>query len=62
MHWTLASREAVAALLDAVLAAHGQVDLLINNAGVAMAGNFEQVSERDFDLADGLSTSTAWCA
>lgn len=45
----VASRDAVAALPDAVLAAHGQVDLLINNAGVAMAGNFEQVSERDFD-------------
>lgn len=45
----VASREAVAALPNAVLAAHSQVDLLINNAGVAMAGNFEQVSEHDFD-------------
>lgn len=45
----VASREAVAALPAAVLAAHGQVDLLINNAGVAMAGTFEQVNEHDFD-------------
>lgn len=45
----VASREAVAALPDAVLAVHGQVDLLFNNAGVAMGGTFEQVSERDFD-------------
>ena len=30
-------------------AAHGQVDLLINNAGVAMGGTFEQVSAHDFD-------------
>jgi short-subunit dehydrogenase len=29
--------------------AHGRVDLLINNAGVALGGNFDQVSEADFD-------------
>jgi short-subunit dehydrogenase len=43
------SREAVAALPAAVLAAHARVDLLINNAGVALGGSFEQVSELDFD-------------
>src|ERR1700712_1165741 len=36
----VASREAVAALPAAVLAAHGRVDLLINNAGVALGGTF----------------------
>jgi short-subunit dehydrogenase len=45
----VASREAVAALPAAVHAAHGRVDLLINNAGVALGGTFEQVSEADFD-------------
>ncbi len=47
----VASREAVAALPAAVQAAHGQphVDLLINNAGVALGGTFEQVTEADFD-------------
>ncbi len=45
----VASREAVAALPAAVLAAHSRVDLLINNAGVAVGGTFEQVSEADFD-------------
>lgn len=45
----VASREAVAALPAEVLAAHGAVDLLINNAGVALGGTFEQVTERDFD-------------
>jgi len=45
----VASREAVAALPAAVLAAHGRVDLLVNNAGVALGGLFEQVSEADFD-------------
>ena len=45
----VASREAVAALPAAVFEAHGRADLLINNAGVALAGNFDQVSEADFD-------------
>ena len=45
----VADRAAVAALPAAVLAAHGRVDLLVNNAGVALGGLFEQVSEADFD-------------
>ena len=45
----VASRAAVAALPAAVQAAHPHVDLLINNAGVALAGNFDEVSEADFD-------------
>lgn len=32
-----------------VLAAHGGVDLLVNNAGVALAGRFDQISLADFD-------------
>jgi short-subunit dehydrogenase len=31
------------------MASHGRVDLLINNAGVAVGGTFDQVSEADFD-------------
>ncbi len=45
----VADRAAVAALPQAVLAEHGRVDLLFNNAGVALAGTFEQISETDFD-------------
>jgi len=45
----VASREQVAAMPDAVLAAHGRADLLFNNAGVAIGGTFEQVAEEDFD-------------
>jgi NADP-dependent 3-hydroxy acid dehydrogenase YdfG len=45
----VADRAAVAALPQTVLKAHGQVDLLMNNAGVALGGTFEQVSEQDFD-------------
>jgi short-subunit dehydrogenase len=45
----VADRAAVAALPAALHAAHGRVDLLVNNAGVAVGGTFEQVSEADFD-------------
>jgi short-subunit dehydrogenase len=45
----VADRAAVAALPQAVQAAHGQVDLLMNNAGVALGGTFEQVGQDDFD-------------
>jgi NAD(P)-dependent dehydrogenase (short-subunit alcohol dehydrogenase family) len=42
-------RAAVAELPAQVLAAHGAVHLVVNNAGVAIGGNFEQVCEADFD-------------
>jgi short-subunit dehydrogenase len=42
-------RAAIAALPDAVKARHGGADLLFNNAGVALSGTFDQVSEHDFD-------------
>jgi short-subunit dehydrogenase len=45
----LASADAAPALLAAVQSAHPQVNLLINNAGVAVGGSFEQVDEADFD-------------
>jgi short-subunit dehydrogenase len=45
----VADRDEVAALPDTVRAAHGRVDLLVNNAGVALGGTFEQVSAADFD-------------
>ncbi len=40
--------EALANLPEAVLAEHGRVSLLVNNAGVALIGTFEQVSMEDF--------------
>ena len=42
-------RAAVAALPEAVAAEHGGADVLVNNAGVALGGTFEQVSEADFE-------------
>jgi short-subunit dehydrogenase len=45
----VADRTAVAALPQAVVSEHGRVDLLFNNAGVALSGTFDQISETDFD-------------
>ena len=45
----IADHAAVAALPAAVLARHGRVTVLVNNAGVALGGRFEQVSAEDFD-------------
>jgi len=45
----VADRAGVRILPGQVLAAHRRVDLLVNNAGVALGGSFEQVAEDDFD-------------
>ncbi|MFM8517530.1 MAG: SDR family NAD(P)-dependent oxidoreductase [Nevskiaceae bacterium] len=45
----VASANDVAAFPAAVVAAHGGVDLLLNNAGVALGGHFMDVSAEDFD-------------
>jgi short-subunit dehydrogenase len=46
---------AVAAFPAAVLAEHGGVDVLVNNAGVALGGTFEQVSDDDFEWLFGIN-------
>ncbi|HEU4834664.1 MAG TPA: SDR family NAD(P)-dependent oxidoreductase [Pyrinomonadaceae bacterium] len=45
----VADRVAVAQLPDVIAAEHGGVDVLVNNAGVALGGTFEQVSDEDFE-------------
>jgi short-subunit dehydrogenase len=45
----VADRKALAALPKAVLAKHKRVTLLINNAGVALMGRFDQVSLEEFE-------------
>jgi short-subunit dehydrogenase len=45
----LADDAATHALGDKLAAAHPDARLLINNAGVALGGTFEQVSEEEFD-------------
>ncbi len=45
----LADQASIAALPDAVLVQHGRVNLLVNNAGVGLLGDFLQTSPDDFD-------------
>ena len=45
----------VGALPDLVVAEHNRVDVLVNNAGVALAGSFEQVTETDFEWLFGIN-------
>ncbi|HEX8140058.1 MAG TPA: SDR family NAD(P)-dependent oxidoreductase [Pyrinomonadaceae bacterium] len=48
-HLDVADRAAVSEFPARVADEHGGVDLLVNNAGVAVGGTFEQVSEQDFE-------------
>ncbi|MGB3770589.1 MAG: SDR family NAD(P)-dependent oxidoreductase [Rhodococcus sp. (in: high G+C Gram-positive bacteria)] len=36
-------------VIDGILERHTRIDLLINNAGIAFGGSFEQLSAKDFD-------------
>jgi len=45
----VADRTAVQRLPEAIAAAHGRLDLLFNNAGVAIGGTFLEASETDFE-------------
>lgn len=45
----LAERGNALSLTEGVMADHGRLTLLVNNAGVALAGRFEQVSMEDVD-------------
>lgn len=45
----VADRDAIAALPGKIAAIHGGLDVLINNAGVAAGGHFEDLSEANFE-------------
>ncbi len=51
----VADAEAVAGLPIKVRSSHPGVDLLFNNAGVALGGTFEQISDTDFEWLFGIN-------
>lgn len=57
----VADRAAIAGLPEQVVAEHGQVDLLINNAGVALGGTFEQVTVENFDWLMAINFDAVVC-
>jgi NAD(P)-dependent dehydrogenase (short-subunit alcohol dehydrogenase family) len=54
-HLDVADRAAVSAFPAQVTAEHGGVDVLVNNAGVALDGTFLEVAESDFDWLFGIN-------
>jgi NAD(P)-dependent dehydrogenase (short-subunit alcohol dehydrogenase family) len=51
----VADRAAVYAFAESAIAAHGQVDLVINNAGVDLAQPLSTVSQEDFEWIFGIN-------
>lgn len=51
----VADAEAVPGFPQVVKASHPGVDLLFNNAGVALGGTFEQISDADFEWLFGIN-------
>jgi NAD(P)-dependent dehydrogenase (short-subunit alcohol dehydrogenase family) len=51
----VADRAAVAAWADAVAGQFGRVNMVVNNAGVSLTGDFEEMSYDDFDWIVGIN-------
>ncbi len=54
-HVDVADRDAVFAWADQVVADHGRVDLVFNNAGVALAAAVDEMSYDDFEWLMGVN-------
>lgn len=50
----VSSVAAIGGMVDAVVARHGRIDMLVNNAGVAAAGPSEDVTEEEWDRVHGI--------
>jgi short-subunit dehydrogenase len=48
-HLDVSDRNAIAAFPAQLAAEHRGIDVLVNNAGVALGGTFEEISEADFE-------------
>jgi NAD(P)-dependent dehydrogenase (short-subunit alcohol dehydrogenase family) len=51
----VSSREAMFSWADQVVAEHGKVNVIVNNAGVAVAANVDTVSYEDFEWLMGIN-------
>ena len=55
VHCDITDPASVEAAVDAVMAEFGQIDLLVNNAGVDRAATLEELSDEDWDLTVGVN-------
>ena len=55
MHCDVSKTSDVTALVNAAVQKHGAVDILANNAGIAMGGDFLDVTEAEFDRVIGIN-------
>jgi short-subunit dehydrogenase len=55
----LAETEQIGTLAAQIVRAHPRLDLLVNNAGVALAGRFEQLSLEEFDWVMRINFTAA---
>ena len=54
-HLDVSDPSAIAGFAARLAAEHQRVDVLVNNAGVALGGTFEQISEADFEWLFGIN-------
>ncbi len=55
MHCDVSKVSEVNALVAEVIARHGAIDILANNAGIAVGGDFLEVTEAEFDRVIGIN-------
>jgi glucose 1-dehydrogenase len=55
VHCDVSKSAEVNALVSGVVKTHGAIDILANNAGIAMAGDFLAVTEADYDRLMGIN-------
>ena len=56
----VANKAEVETALAATLAAHGRVDMLVNNAGIFRAADFLEITEGDWDAVIGVNLKGAF--
>jgi NAD(P)-dependent dehydrogenase (short-subunit alcohol dehydrogenase family) len=57
-HCDVTHAQQVAAMVQAVIAAFGRIDVLVNNAGTCIQGSVEHISEQDWDKTFAINVKS----